>query len=339
MPRLPRPRELKPYPNQLCLQFLGHKKAVHSISISPDGQYLASASADQCVRLWEMDTALCVRVWKFAKPVVSVQFNPNPSYHLLAAVVNESVVFIATGTGEEDATELTEGLLQQAEEFARSQDGADEEIRWTLFSEDEENANGTNEDAAVKRYREEWMGAKVGPRVSLVFKDALSSAQWHYKGDYIVTLRPEAGAAAICIHQLSKGKTQKPFSKGVGRVQAVCFHPSRPFLFVATQQHVKVYNLVEQKMVKKLLSGCKWLSSMNVHSSGDHVIVGSYDRRVVWFDLDLSSSPYKTLKFHDKAVRAVTTHKRYPLMASASDDGTVQIFHSTVYRFYFSPLK
>ena len=32
-------------------------------------------------------------------------------------------------------------------------------------------------------------------------------------------------------------------------------------------------------------------------------------RRVVWFDLDLSSTPYKTLKFHEKAVRCVQFHK------------------------------
>ena len=109
------------------------------------------------------------------------------------------------------------------------------------------------------------------------------------------------------------------------------FHPSRPYLFVVTQQHVKLYHLVEQKLVKRLLSGCKWLSSIDVHPSGNHVIIGSYDRRVVWFDLDLSSTPYKTLKFHEKAVRDLCFHKRYPLMASASDDGTVHIFHSAVY--------
>ncbi len=124
------------------------------------------------------------------------------------------------------------------------------------------------------------------------------------------------------IHQLSKAKTQTPFTKAPGLVQACCFHPNRPFLFVATQQYVKVYNLVEQKLVKKLITNCKWISSMVVHQSGDHVLCGSYDRRVVWFDLDLSSTPYKTLKFHEKAVRAVTFHPRYPLMASCSDDGT-----------------
>lgn len=151
--------------------------------------------------------------------------------------------------------------------------------------------------------------------------------------------------------------SQAPFKKAPGKIQSFSFHPSLPFFFVVTQQHVKVYHLVEQKLIKRLLSGCKWLSSIDIHPSGDHVILGSYDRRVVWFDMDLSSTPYKTLKFHEKAIRSVQFHRyphylllpisfhfvlfspkniifdrRFPLMASASDDGSVHVFHSTVYK-------
>lgn len=80
---------------------------------------------------------------------------------------------------------------------------------------------------------------------------------------------------------------------------------------------------------------------MSVHPSGDHVVVGSYDRRVVWFDMDLASTPYKTLKYHSKALRSVGYHPSYPLMATAADDGCVQVFHSMVFRyqtnwFYFT---
>jgi len=47
--------------------------------------------------------------------------------------------------------------------------------------------------------------------------------------------------------------------------------------------------------------------------------------------MDLSSTPYKTLKYHTKAVRQVDYHPSYPLFATASDDGKVHIFHGTVY--------
>lgn len=36
---------------------------------------------------------------------------------------------------------------------------------------------------------------------------------------------------------------------------------------------------------------------MDVHPSGDHLIVGGYDRKLCWFDLELSEKPYKVLKY------------------------------------------
>jgi ribosome biogenesis protein ERB1 len=170
-----------------------------------------------------------------------------------------------------------------------------------------------------------------GPVCALTTKTAMARVRWHAKGDYFVTVSPKAGASAVLIHQLSKANSQQPFNKAKGEAQAACFHPNKPFLFVASQQHIRIYNLVKQSMVKRLISGCRWISSLDVHPSGDHLIVGSLDRRVVWFDLDLSHTPYKTLKYHERALRDVEYHHRYPLMASASDDGSVHIFHSMVY--------
>lgn len=51
-----------------------------------------------------------------------------------------------------------------------------------------------------------------------------------------------------------------------------------------------------------------------------------------WFDLlDLQDTPFKTLRYHEKAVRAVGFHPRFPLLATAADDGLVHIFHAMVY--------
>ena len=216
------------------------------------------------------------------------------------AVVHKSVVMITTGTGSSDTTELTDTLLESVsalaasgasteddEESAADSDaesvGSDEEeaagsrkknirCKWERFSagapapvkgskSKRSQASATSPDPAVFRH-----GSQVGPRVQLTLASAVTNVAWHYKGDYLSVLAPDAGAQSVSIHQISKGKTQFPFRKAPGKVQAVSFHPSRPYIFVVTQQHVKVFHLVEQKMVKKLVSGCKWLSSIDVHT-------------------------------------------------------------------------
>ena len=56
---------------------------------------------------------------------------------------------------------------------------------------------------------------------------------WHVKGDYFASTMPKGNTKSVLIHQLSKQRSQNPFTKSKGLVQCVQFHPIRPFLFVA----------------------------------------------------------------------------------------------------------
>lgn len=71
---------------------------------------------------------------------------------------------------------------------------------------------------------------------------------------------------------------------------------------------------------------------MNVHISGDHLLVACEDCKVLWYDYDLSSIPFKTFPFHKKQLTFVHSHKRFPLFATAGQDKTVHIFHGQVYQ-------
>lgn len=176
---------------------------------------------------------------------------------------------------------------------------------------------------------EEWAS---GIRVIVNHFKEIRQVTWHGRGDYFATVMPEGANRSVIIHQLSKRRSQIPFSRSRGLVQCALFHPIRPMLFVATQKHVRVYDLFKQEMVKKLMTFAKWISSIAVHPGGDNLLVGTYDRKILWFDLDLSTTPYKSLRLHHTAVRSVAFHKRYPLFASASDDKSVIVCHGMVYK-------
>lgn len=47
--------------------------------------------------------------------------------------------------------------------------------------------------------------------------------------------------------------------------------------------------------------------------------------------MDLSTKAYKTLRYHKKSIRSVQFHRKYPLFATASDDGTIVVCHGMVY--------
>jgi len=255
----------------------------------------------------------------------------------LLAAIGPCAIIIATGTGGIHDAELTEALLTNAANVQMNKNHmvnakAAKAVKWISVTTSNDSTNNNKQLPISVFGGGSSSNAFVGHISILRANKEMANLKWHRRGDYFVTVCPKAGAAGVLIHQLSKANSQQPFGKKhKGEVQTACFHPSKPFLFVATTRDVKVYHLVKQCMVKRLLSGCRWISTMDIHSTGDHIIVGSLDRRVVWFDLDLSSTPYKTLKYHERAVRSVGFHSRYPLMASSSDDGTVHVFHSTVY--------
>eukprot|EP00752_Nemacystus_decipiens_P003314 g3067.t1 len=366
VPRLPRPRELKPFPNALCVEYKGHNASVRCIACSGDGQWMATGDDKGLLILWEVDTARAAQRFDLSGygGIGTMQWNPNPEHHVLAVGAGKSVVLIATGTGGADATAITEALLQAATSGPKAKVAAPKNGKEVgepaedvdqSESEDEED-EGDDDDMAgagkkappVKWEALVWgvkgkarrrvvaaaadgVEAEVGPRVVLRCDREVCCVTWHGKGDYLASVSRGQSRRAVMIHQVSKASTQCPFRKTKGEVQCVRFHGSKPFLFVATKQQVRIYHLIKQMLVKKLVSGCKWISCIDVHPTGDHLIVGSYDRRVAWFDLDLSSTPYKTLKYHTKAVRAAQFHRHYPLMASASDDGSIHVFHATVY--------
>ncbi|KAJ1076198.1 hypothetical protein K5549_018123, partial [Capra hircus] len=241
IPKLPRPRDLQPFPTCQALVYRGHNDLVRCLSVSPDGQWLASGSDDGSVRFWEVVTARCIRTVPVDGVVKSVAWNPHPTICLVAVAVEDTVL-----------------LLNPA----------------------------------------------LGDRLVVGSTDQLLSA---------FTPPPEP--------------TQSPFRRSHGQVQRVAFHPTRPFLLVASQRCVRLYHLLRQELTKKLMPNCKWVSSLAVHPAGDNVICGSYDR----FDMDLSTKPYRVLRHHKKALRAVAFHPRYPLFASGSDDGSVIVCHGMVY--------
>ena len=345
IPDLPKPSELRPFPTTIAMEYHGHTGPIRSLSISKDGQWLATGGDDGSVRIWEIGTGRCYKKYAFNAKIMKIEWNPNKDHQIVAVAAGKSVFLIPTGTGSEDASEITKALLSSFLDTNRNNSNSssisagDDGDSETEGNNNNNNSSNNNESNFILWKRRRDILTDINPNidgntfvVELVHGFTVTHLHWHYKGDYLATLATSApGKKAVCIHQISKGQTQTPFRNPPGEVQTVAFHPSKPFFFVATKQYVRIYHLMKQIMAKKLITGCKWLSTMDIHPSGDHLILGSYDRKLVWFDLDVSDKPFKVLRYHNKAVRGAKFHPHYPLAASCADDGKVHIFHTTVY--------
>jgi len=303
MPSLPNPRDLEPFPKVLAHMFVGHTKRVRCLAISPTGEALVTGSDDCTMRIWELSTGRCLKAVTLPGVVTKVDFCPKATVPIATGVSGEQVFFVSTGLGGQHEEEPLPGADVPCE--------TKELAEWDKPTEAQQAA---------------------GVRMVLSHKSVVKSMNWHKKGDYFAVCTPDQVGAPVQVHQLSKRRSQAVIKKNKGsKVQCVLFHPSKPVFYVATQQHVKVYNLVKQELMQRLLPGLRFISSMDIHPGGDNLIVGSYDKKVAWFDTELSTKPYKILRNHTMAIRGVAYHPRYPLFATCSDDCNAHVFHGMVY--------
>ena len=331
---MPKPKDLQPFPTTKAFSFTGHLGPVRSLSIDPQGQFLVSGSADGTVKLWEVSTGRCLHTWNVGEVVTCVAWCPNASLSLLAVAVGTRVLLLPTGRGNAAQEEATQEALRTAIGLQTTGGKGEEEDakiplagRWRFLSSSALAAvvDGNNNNANNTPTSEQEVAVEIPHRF------AVKHLSWHARGEYFSSVAPTGNTRAVLVHHLSRGTTQNPFRKNRGRVVRALFHPTKPFFFVATQQAVRVYNLGKQALAKKLVGGSGVITSMDIHPTGDHLIVGSEDKRVCWFDLDLSTKPYRALRYHSHAVRAAQFHPSYPLFASCSDDATVHVFHGMVY--------
>lgn len=164
--------------------------------------------------------------------------------------------------------------------------------------------------------------------LSITLPASVHQLDWHIKSDYLLSVSPTSAKKneVVWVHSLSKGQSQRPFAKSKSSLEKAVFHPTKPLLILMCRKSLYIYNLAKHQMVKKLLGGAQWNSSLCLHPRGDNLLVGSFDKKVMWFDLDLSNTPYKTMKYHQRAVREVKYHPTYPLFASCSDDCTSRYY-------------
>ncbi|KAK5968352.1 Ribosome biogenesis protein BOP1 [Trichostrongylus colubriformis] len=278
LPDLPNPNDLRPFPTTLAFYMRGHVGQVRSVSVEPDrGELLVSGGEDGTVRLWMMDSGRCIKTYKVAGPVISVAFCPVGSKSLVAvAYEGHQISIFNTNCGDKL-------ICSQTEEFIREVpiEESDGKVNWR----------------------------RIKDRIVLEMPNEVRKVVWHAKGDYLASVAVDDIATSVYIHQMSRARSQCPFTKRKGHVQSVAFHPSLPRLFVATKIHVRVYDLARCQLVKKCITGIKHIGAMVPDIQGENLFVGGLDRKFVWLDLQLSSKPWKSFKHHGSAIRGVAYHK------------------------------
>lgn len=193
IPKLPKPKDLQPFPCIESLVYYGHEGVVRSIAVEPKGQFVASAADDGTLRVWEILTTRCVKTIEFGEPIKYIAWCPDENKCLILVALGKIVHVVNPGVGDKLVVTNTDMLFKESLEGGSgdSVPSKDSNADWQVID-----SSGTDTL---------WI---KGIRITVVHKFDIKNVTWHSRGDYFAAVMPSGSNKSVMIHQLSKRRSQ-----------------------------------------------------------------------------------------------------------------------------------
>ena len=330
LPDLPKPEELRPFPTKECMIYKGHESSIRDICCDPNGNVLISADNGNLVFFWDIMTGKIITKFDLKEKVRSI--NINKFLKLVVICTETHIFFILPKYLEKKYKEEILTLIKD-KIYPKINTNENAQINKDKNKEIKENNNTTINDSFV------WHIPKSGSKKEkqgILFylkwtQGIIKTLVWHNKGDYFATLSKNAqGKSQVYIHSLTKMTHQLPISHIKGNANCISFHPNKPYFIVATNSNIFVYNLQKQELIRKFISNLNTINKISIHKNGNDLIAGDKSGKVAWFQLELSSKPFKLMDYHQDKIKAVEFNNNFPLFLSCSRNGKLVVYYGKV---------
>jgi WD40 repeat protein len=317
----------------------GHNGIIYSVSFSPDGRRLATASDDSTVKLWDINGKL-LRTFKGHTGIIyGVSFSPNG--RLVASASNDNTVkiwdingkLLQTLKGHSDAVNAVSfspngRLIASASDdntvklwdingkLLQTLKGHSDAVNSVSFSPDGKTIATTSSDKTVKL--------------------------WHINGKLLQTLKGHTGAVngvsfspdgkTIATASSDKtvklwhinGKLLQTLKEHTGAVNGVSFSPDgRRLASASSDSTVKLWH-INGKLLQTLKGHSGYVNDVSFSPNGRLIASVSLDSTVkLW---DINGKPLQILKAHSESVNSVSFSPDGRLLASASSDSTIKLW-------------
>jgi WD40 repeat protein/AAA+ ATPase superfamily predicted ATPase len=281
--------------------FEGHGKVILGVTFSPDGNIIASASADKTVRLWSKNGQAIGKPLSHSDTVVAVSFSPD-GQTIATASADKTVKLWRIEDGAELAT------------FK----GHEATVTSVSFSPNGETIATASYDKTVRIWNKN--GVLLG--ILTGHKDWVLGVSFSPDGKTIASASADKTLKLWNLH----GKEIKTFTGHSGSVYSVSFSPDGKTIATASADNtVKLWNL-EGKEIKSLKGHNNNVLSVSFSRDGETIVSGSADDTIKLWNTR-TGELLNTFRGHQDDVRSVS-FGRDGTIVSGSDDKTIKIWQS-----------
>ena len=330
LPDLPKPEELRPFPTKECMVYKGHESSIRDICCDPNGNVLISADNGNLVFFWDIMTGKIITKFDLKEKVRNININ---KFLKLVIICTETHIFFFLPKYLEK--KYKEEILILIKEKIYPKINANKKVK----SEENKDNKETKENNITINDSFVWHIPKPGSKKEkqgVLFylkwtQGVIKNLVWHNKGDYFATLSKNAqGKTQVYIHSLTKMTHQLPISHIKGNANCISFHPNKPYFIVATNSNIFIYNLQKQELSRKFISNLNTINKISLHKNGNDLIAGDKSGKVAWFQLELSSKPFKLMDYHQDKIKSVEFNNNFPLFLSCSRNGKLVVYYGKV---------
>ncbi|KAK6854921.1 vegetative incompatibility protein HET-E-1 [Apiospora arundinis] len=290
-----------------CRQTLeGHSNDVNSVTFSPNGQLVASASKDGTVKVWNAVTGAEQQTLDGHGDCVNlVAFSPNG--RLVASASNDKVRLWDASTGQEGQT------------FK----GHTGPIWSVVFSHNSQLVASASGDKTVKLWN-----AETGEQVRTLkgHDKRVNSVAFSPNGKLVASASNDG---TVKLWNAETGEQVRTIKGHGGRANSVAFSPDGKLVASASgDQKVKLWDVETGEQVRTIKGHGRRVNSVAFSSDGKLVASASDDKTVKLWDA-ARGKEVQTFEGHGYRVNSVAFSPDGKLVASASDDKMVKLWDAT----------
>ncbi|MFZ1025499.1 MAG: CHAT domain-containing protein [Limnoraphis robusta] len=282
----------------------GHDQGVNSVTFSPDGKMLASASDDKTIKLWNAQTGAVIRTLEGHDSMVkSVTFSPDGK---------------TLASGSDDKTIKLWDAQTGAE--IRTIKGHDERVWSVSFSPDGKTLASGSRDKTIKLW-----DAQTGTEIRTIksHDDSVIGVTFSPDGK---TLASGSQDNSIKLWDAQTGAEIRTLKGHDDGVNSVSFSPDGKMLASGSDDKtIKLWDAQTGAEIRTLKSHDDGVWSVSFSPDGKILVSGSDDNAIKLWNAQ-TGAEIRTIKGHDYSVIGVTFSPD-GLLASSSWDNTIKLWN------------